>query len=309
MMAPRMPTTLTPEALLADRRWIEDLARRLVRDPNAADDVAQETWRRVLERPPARLSSPRGWLRSVVRSCARERRRGDARRQARERAASRPESTPGAAHLVARADAQRTVLDAVLALDPASREVVLLRYFEDLEPWEIARRVGAPPGTVRSRLHRALAELRKRLDDRHGGDSAAWGAALLGPQWRGAARSAGDSTLSKGVLVMTTQTKTALGAAAVLALLLLWWRADGAAPAPRCEGTRHAGSGGHHRRPGRRGQVGHGAGAGAAPRLSTGRYRRALSRRRVGGPRIMRRPRGRQRPRRGPRADPGRARG
>jgi RNA polymerase sigma-70 factor (ECF subfamily) len=228
-----MPTTLTPEALLADRRWIEDLARRLVRDPNAADDVAQEAWRRALERPPADVTSPRGWLHSLVKSCAREMRRSETRRVAREHAASRPESTPGAAHLVARAEAQRIVLAEVLALDPASREVVLLRYFEDLEPWQIAKRLGEPQGTVRSRLHRALATLRGRLDDEHGGDRERWAVALCGPGWRSASPSAGATTLAKGVIVMTTQTKAVIAAAAVVAVLLFWWSADGAPPAPQ----------------------------------------------------------------------------
>ena len=46
-------------------------------------------------------------------------------------------------------------------LDPDRRIVVVLRFFVDLEIAEIARRVGARPGTVKSRLHRALADLRE----------------------------------------------------------------------------------------------------------------------------------------------------
>lgn len=49
--------------------------------------------------------------------------------------------------------------DAVGRLDADRRVVVVLRYWLDLTPTEIAERLGVPVGTVASRLHRALAEL------------------------------------------------------------------------------------------------------------------------------------------------------
>lgn len=55
----------------------------------------------------------------------------------------------------ARLDAKR-----LLMLLPApQREVLILRYFHDLSEDEIARIVDAPKGTVKSRLHTALARL------------------------------------------------------------------------------------------------------------------------------------------------------
>lgn len=52
-------------------------------------------------------------------------------------------------------------LSAVLArLSDEHRELVLLRFVDDLTIPEIARRVGIPPGTVKSRLHHAVAQLR-----------------------------------------------------------------------------------------------------------------------------------------------------
>ena len=44
-------------------------------------------------------------------------------------------------------------------LKPADQEVIYLRYFLDLPVEETAGVVGVPPGTVKSRLHRALARL------------------------------------------------------------------------------------------------------------------------------------------------------
>lgn len=229
-----MPPALTAEMLLAERRWIEDLARRLVRDPNSADDAAQETLRRALTNPPARVSSPRGWLHAVLRTSVREMRRSQARREARELAAVRRETAPAAGDLVARADAHRLVLAAVLDLDPPSREVVLLRFFEDLAPAEIALRLGQPAATVRSRLSRALAVLRARLDREYGGDRSAWGIALLGAN--GPVRAA-PSGLTKGAAIMTATTKILLATGAVaLAMWLLW---DGT---PRGAAQANAGS-------------------------------------------------------------------
>ena len=43
------------EDLLAETKWIRNLARGLVRDSATADDVAQETWVVALERPPSRV--------------------------------------------------------------------------------------------------------------------------------------------------------------------------------------------------------------------------------------------------------------
>jgi len=53
-------------------------------------------------------------------------------------------------------------------LDPDHRIVVLLRYWMDLSVDDIAARLGVPQGTVKSRLHYALRELRSDLEASHG---------------------------------------------------------------------------------------------------------------------------------------------
>ena len=71
------------------------------------------------------------------------------------------------------ADGQRTLLassrdpaarlelvDAVMHLPPPQRAVVVLRYFEDLSEQATAGLLGISPGTVKSRLSRALTSLR-----------------------------------------------------------------------------------------------------------------------------------------------------
>ena len=54
---------------------------------------------------------------------------------------------------------------AIAGLSPDHRQVVALRYFAGLTVPEVARTLGVREGTVKSRLHRALAILRHQLDD------------------------------------------------------------------------------------------------------------------------------------------------
>jgi RNA polymerase sigma-70 factor (ECF subfamily) len=51
-------------------------------------------------------------------------------------------------------------------LPDSARMVVLLRYQEDLDPIEIAEMLNVPIATVKSRLHRSLALLRGRLEQK-----------------------------------------------------------------------------------------------------------------------------------------------
>ena len=56
-----------------------------------------------------------------------------------------------------------SLLEAVTRLPIKMREVIVLKYVEDLSYKEISRILRCPPGTVASRLNRALAELEVRL--------------------------------------------------------------------------------------------------------------------------------------------------
>ena len=69
------------------------------------------------------------------------------------------------AEVVTPADSERAMVlwEAVQALPPRQRAVLVLRYQEDLPEAEVARLLGLPVGTVKSASHRALARLRQRL--------------------------------------------------------------------------------------------------------------------------------------------------
>ena len=164
--------------LLAHRRWVRSLARRLVGSDSDADDLAQDAMVTALERPPRERAALRPWFRRVLLNRAQDRRRGEARRTAREHRAAVERPVPTPEGLAAAAESHRMVIDAVMLLDEPARDVVLLRYFEGLLPAEIALRRDVPASTVRTRLHRATKALRARLDERHGGDRSVWTAAL-----------------------------------------------------------------------------------------------------------------------------------
>jgi RNA polymerase sigma-70 factor (ECF subfamily) len=57
------------------------------------------------------------------------------------------------------------VLDAIRALPPEHRAVIVLRYLLEYTPGEIARLLELPRGTVNSRLRRALDSLGGRLEE------------------------------------------------------------------------------------------------------------------------------------------------
>jgi len=167
-----------PESLLQHAEFLRSLARSLLRDEAAADDLVQETFRTAIERPPASDHNLRGWLGAVARNLARMSWRGEARRRVREQGVAQPGAVPSPAEVAERLELQEDVARAVSTLDEPHRTVVFLRHFEGVPPREIARRLGLPVSTVHTRLQRAHARLRERLDRRHG--RRAWSLALAG---------------------------------------------------------------------------------------------------------------------------------
>src|SRR6185436_7564095 len=121
---------------------------------------------------------------------------------------------------VERLETEQRLSRELAALEEPFRSVLMLRYYEDLEPAEIAARLALPGGTVRWRLMRALALLRERLDRAHGGDRRAWSLALVPLARPGGAAGAGAVTtaaLLHGFLAMNVL-KLSVAAAALLVL-------------------------------------------------------------------------------------------
>ena len=228
---------LTPprmERLLAEQRWVRRLAQSLVVDPGTAEDLEQETWVRAARGRGEEPRSPRAWLGTVLRRLAGRHRRTDLRREVREARVARPERTPATDDLAARAEVHARIAHAVLALGEPWRTTILLRYFEDLPPRDVAARLGVPVATVRTRVVRGLELLRARLGEKDGGGGRSWlpGVATIGGGGEPAGPVAPDPASAVGGLVMGAKGKVAVIAVwiivgATLGTTALWLVANG----------------------------------------------------------------------------------
>jgi RNA polymerase sigma factor (sigma-70 family) len=162
------------EVLLSHADFIRAIARSLVRDENTQDDMVQETWLAALRQKDGEIRSLPAWLATVTRNFARLDLRGHARRARREKAAAQGEALASTEEVVQREAMRRQVVDTVLALKEPYRSAVLYRFYEDLPPREIARRLNIPAATARSHIHRGLEQMRSRLDREYGNDRRAW---------------------------------------------------------------------------------------------------------------------------------------
>jgi RNA polymerase sigma-70 factor (ECF subfamily) len=135
---------------------------------DGADDVVQEAMERAW-RSMARVEPPRAfrpWFLRIVANCARNDRRGRGRRarlavRAGRAEATRAVTTPEEAAVTD--EERRAVVRALNDLAPTDRLVVALRHFEHMSERDMAEVLGCPPGTVKSRLSRAMDRLRARL--------------------------------------------------------------------------------------------------------------------------------------------------
>lgn len=224
------PPSTSADHLLAEGRALHRLARSLL-DDGDVDDVLQDAAVAAMTATPRR---PGPWLRAMLRNLALLRRRSAARRRRREREVARPvvDGSSDPAAIAAQAELMQRVVTAVRELEEPFRTVVVLRFWRGLLPEAIAQELGVPRNTVRSRLQRGIERLRERLDGAHG-DRAGWSAPLAAAVGlpAPAAATAVEATLLAGMMM---KTKLLVGAAALLAALLLWGlAARPAAEAPR----------------------------------------------------------------------------
>jgi RNA polymerase sigma factor (sigma-70 family) len=139
-------------------------ARLILRDDQRAEDATQEAlvaaWRDLSAlRDPDRFEA---WLhRLLVRACYRETRRGKRRWAMEIEIFDVDGIEPDPALDFADRDQLERAFD---GLHPDQRTIIVLHYYLGLSLDEAADALGIPPGTVRSRLHRATQTMRAVLD-------------------------------------------------------------------------------------------------------------------------------------------------
>jgi RNA polymerase sigma-70 factor (ECF subfamily) len=139
---------------------LDGAARLILRDPELARDAVQDALIRAWRDLPGLREPDRfdAWLhRLTVHACIDLTRRRRRRPMEVELA---PIHTPSIADPSGRL-ADRDLVDGVLRrLDEHGRAIVVLHYFVGLSLPEVAATLGIPVGTVKSRLHRALGDMR-----------------------------------------------------------------------------------------------------------------------------------------------------
>jgi RNA polymerase sigma factor (sigma-70 family) len=148
-------------------RWHPRLLRhaaRLTGDADGAEDAVQEAWV-AIARGLGRLADPAAFgawaLRITGRRCADWVGR---RQRMRQRFADLDAAANVPAAADERADDVSLLRKAIRDLGPQQRALLAMRYVEGLSLGEIARALGVPAGTVKSRLYHARERLRAALE-------------------------------------------------------------------------------------------------------------------------------------------------
>ncbi|MGH9154370.1 MAG: RNA polymerase sigma factor [Acidimicrobiales bacterium] len=159
-----MGETSIDQAYRHHGKSVRSFALRLVDDRVSADDVAQEVFVRMLQSPD-RFDGDRGTLRGFLmtqtRCRAMDHLRAEAARARRQRrvVAGTPCSTGDVEQEACDADQARRVREALAGLPAPERQAIAMAFFGGLSYREVARRLGEPEGTVKSRIRAGLRRL------------------------------------------------------------------------------------------------------------------------------------------------------
>lgn len=137
----------------------------LVRRRSVAEDLVQDAFLR-LQPLYAEIENPRAWLYRSLRNLALNHLR-DHRRETDLETDTTPTDAELAPETLARLEALGQVRLLLCELPPEDRDLLRLKYHEDLKYQEIGRRTGLNPGTVGYKLHHLLKSLADAL--RHAG--------------------------------------------------------------------------------------------------------------------------------------------
>jgi RNA polymerase sigma-70 factor, ECF subfamily len=166
----RRDETALREAIDAYGGVVYGMARRVVVDPNLAEEVAQDTFLALWRRPGA-FDSLRGSLQAFLLGVARNKAVDLVRReQSLRRRHDALIAEAARASKIDEADEQMTGVDdreeirrALASLSEVQREAVVLAYFGGRTYREVATELGIPEGTAKTRLRDGLMKLRQLM--------------------------------------------------------------------------------------------------------------------------------------------------
>ena len=139
------------------------VACRILRDPGCAEEVAQECFIILAQKPVAIRRSLAGWLHELAVSRALDRLKTERRRLARESRYAQQANTVCKPQWD---DLQGYVDEAVVDLPDILRETVVYRYLEGHSLDETAQHLSVSRSTVQNRLEKAVGEIRRFLKHR-----------------------------------------------------------------------------------------------------------------------------------------------
>lgn len=146
------------------------LILRILHSRPEAEDVLQEAFLQVWQKAKSYDESrgrPFTWLVTIARSRAIDRLRmlGARDRLAIGAASEASEDTGDAVTDAILSERGKIVREALAELPEDQRQVLLLAYFDGFTQSEIARRIGSPLGTVKTRMRSGMKKLREMLGD------------------------------------------------------------------------------------------------------------------------------------------------
>lgn len=168
------------ELLHGFQRRVHAVCYRMIPEPETAADLTQDTLVKVLQgldRYDGRAALSTWVIRIAMNCCLSHLRKARLRKHesleagfpdddegGTNRGRRLASGEPGGPERVERTEEEARLSRALADLDPEARALLILRDLQDLEYGQIAEVLGVPMGTVKSRLFRARAALRRRIE-------------------------------------------------------------------------------------------------------------------------------------------------
>ena len=161
--------------VLLNQRWLINFVNRHIRDPDLALDIVQESFMKAyLARDQFQCkSSLRTWLASIALNLVRDHKRSQKERfwqstmqndvDLTDSAICSSSRTRSAESQIIAQEAVERVAGLLKEIPLKYRDILVMRLAQDMSLAEIATRTGTPLNTVKSVIHRVLAQLRSKL--------------------------------------------------------------------------------------------------------------------------------------------------